>query len=149
MEEDIKFDLNAIEETFATYKKNNIYDGIVVAKTENGVIFNIGGKSDAFINKDDFKNFEDVKIGDRFKALILGTKTEDGMIEVSKAEAEEVISGSLKAEALKVGSVFTFVVNSYNDNGLYSKLGAYSLFIPKDQIDTKVHHMLLVYVADL
>lgn len=141
MEEDIKFNLDSIEETFANYKKNNIYDGIVVAKKDDGVIFNIGGKSDAFIRAEDFKNFNEVKIGDRFKALVLGTKTEDGMIEVSKTEAEEIITGSQKAESLKVGSTFTFVVNSYNDNGISSKLGAYSIFIPKDQVDIKVHHL--------
>lgn len=141
MEEDIKFNMSSIEETFANYKKNSIYDGVVVAKNENGVIFNIGGKSDAFIGKDDFSNFEEVKIGDRFKALVLGTKTEDGMIEVSKSEAEEIIVGSLKAEALKVGSTFTFVVNSYNESGIFSKLGAYTVFVHKDQVDTKLHHL--------
>ena len=141
MEDDIKFSLNAIEETLAHYKKNNIYDGVVVSKNENGVIFNIGGKSDAFIKKEDFSNFDEIKIGDRFKALVLGTKTEDGMIEVSKSEAEEIILGSLKAEVLKVGSTFTFVVNSYNDSGIVSKLGAYSVFVPKEQVDLKVHHL--------
>lgn len=141
MEEDIKFDLNSIEETFANYKKNSIYDGVVVAKKESGVIFNIGGKSDAFINANDFKNFDEVKIGDRFKVLVLGTKTGDGMIEVSRSEAEEIITGSLKAEGLKVGSTFTFVVNSYNDMGLVSKLGAYTIFVHKDEVETKVHHL--------
>ncbi|MBE7074412.1 MAG: S1 RNA-binding domain-containing protein [Clostridiales bacterium] len=141
MEDNIKFNLNAIEQTLADYKKNSIYDGVVIAKREDGVIFNIGGKSDAFIRKEDFKNYNDIKIGDRFKALVLGTKTEDGMIEVSKSDAEDIISGSIKAEALKVGSTFIFVVNSYNDYGLISKLGAYKIFIPKEQIDTKIHHM--------
>ncbi len=141
MEENIKFDLNSIEQTLANYKKNNIYDGIVVSKREDGVVFNIGGKSDAFIRKDDFKNFDEVKIGDRFKALVLGTKTEDGMIEVSKSEAEDIITGSLKAESLKVGSVFSFVVNSFSESGLYSKLGAYKIFVPKDQVDIKLHHL--------
>lgn len=141
MEENVKFDLNAIEQTLANYKKDNIFDGVVVAIRDDGVVFNIGGKSDAFIKKDDFKNFDDVKIGDRFKVLVLGTKTEDGMIEVSKSEAEDIISGSLKAESLKVGSTFTFVVNSFNDDGLHSRLGAYKVFIPKDQIDVKVHHL--------
>lgn len=141
MEEDIKFNIYTIEETFANYKKNNIYDGVVVSKNENGVVFNIGGKSDAFIRKDDFINFDEVKIGDRFKALVLGTKTEDGMIEVSKSEAEEIITGSIKAETLKVGSTFTFVVNSYNDNGITSRMGAYSIFVPKDEVDVKVHHL--------
>ncbi len=139
--EDIQFNLNAVEETFANYKKNSIYDGVVIAKREDGVIFNIGGKSDAFISKTDFENFDDVKIGDRFKALVLGTKTEDGMIEVSKSDAEEIISGSLKAESLKVGSTFSFVTTSFSEDGLNSKLGAYTIFVPKDQVDEKAHHL--------
>lgn len=141
MEDNVKFDLNSIEQTFADYKKDNIYDGVVVAIRDDGVIFNIGGKSDAFIRKDDFKDFNEVKIGDRFKALVLGTKNEEGMIEVSKSEAEEIISGSLKAESLRVGSTFSFVVNSFNDDGLLSKLGAYKVFVPKAQVDVKVHHL--------
>lgn len=141
MEEDIKFNLNSIEETFANYKKNSIYEGVVVFKKENGIIFNIGGKSDAFINRNDFENYDEVKIGDRFKALVLGTKTEDGMIEVSRSQAEEIITGSIKAEALRVGTTFTFVANSFNEYGLVSKLGAYSVIVPKDQVDIKVHHL--------
>lgn len=141
MEDNIKFNLNSIEQTFANYKKDNIYDGVVVAIRSDGVIFNIGGKSDAFIKREDFANFDEVKIGDRFKALVLGTKTEDGMIEVSKSEADDIISGSLKAENLKVGSTFSFVVNGFNDSGLFSKLGAYKIFVPKDQVDVKIHHL--------
>ncbi len=141
MEEDIKFSLDAIENTLANYKKNSIYDGVVVNKREDGVIFNIGGKSDAFIKKEDFENFEEIKIGDRFKALVLGTKTEDGMIEVSRREAEEIITGSIKAESLKVGSTFTFVVNGFNNEGIYSKLGAYNIFVHKDQVDINAHNL--------
>ena len=141
MDEDIKFELSTIDETFANYKKNNIYDGVVVSKRNDGVIFNIGGKLDAYISKNDFKNYDDVKVGDRFKALVLGTKTEDGMIEVSKTEAEDIILGSMKAESLKVGSTFTFVVNSFNEDGLHSKMGLYTVFIPKDQIETRIRHM--------
>lgn len=139
--EDVKFGLNAIEETLANYKKNSIYEGVVVAKRDDGVIFNIGGKSDAFIKKEDFAKYDDIMVGDRFKAMVLGTKTEDGMIEVSRSEAEETISGLIKAEALKVGSTFTFVVTSFNDNGLSSMLGPYTIFIPKEQVDSWVHHL--------
>ena len=140
-EEDVKFDLNAIDDTFANYKKNNIYEGVVIDIKDDGVIFNIGGKSDAFIDKNDFVNFDEIKIGDRFKALITGAKTEDGMIIVSKSQAEEIIAGSITAETLKVGSTFSFVVNSFNDAGLISKLGPYKIFVPSDQIDFKAHNL--------
>lgn len=140
-EENVKFNLDAIDQTLANYKKNNIYDGVVVAIRNDGVVFNMGGKLDAFIKKEDFKNFDEVKIGDRFKALILGTKNEDGMVEVSKSEADDIIIGSLKAESLKIGSTFTFVVNGYIESGLNSKLGSYKIFVPKEHVDIKVHHL--------
>jgi len=141
MEEDIKFYMNSIEKTFADYKKNNIYDGVVTEIKDNGVLFNIGGKSDAFIKKEDFEDFDLVKIGDRFKALVLGTKTEDGLIEVSKEQAENMINGSKKVENLKVGSKFTFVVNSFNKEGILSKIGPYNIIVPTDEIDVKVRHL--------
>lgn len=141
MDENVKFNMDSISETLAEYKKNSIYDGIVVAKRDDGVIFNIGGKRDSFISKLDFDNFEDVKIGDRFKVLVLGTKTDDGFIEVSRSQAEDIISGSIKAEALKVGSIFTFVVNGYNEYGLVSKLGSYKIIVPKEHIESHIHHL--------
>ena len=126
MEEDLKFDLNAIEQTLANYKKNSIYDGVVVAIREDGVIFNIGGKSDAFIEKSEISDFEITKIGDRFKVTILGGKNEDGMILVSKDRAEELIIGSTTAEKLKIGSQFSFYVTGYKNNGLRRSYNAFS-----------------------
>ena len=141
MDEDIKFNMNAIESTLTNYKKNMIYDGVVVDIRDDGVIFNIGGKSDAFIAKEDFSDFSKVKIGDRFKALVLGNKTEDGMIVVSKSEADEILSGMLEANSLKIGSVFSFVITSTDDNGLYSRIGEYKIIVPKDELGFKTHNL--------
>lgn len=140
MEDEVKFNMSTIEQTLAEYQKNKIYDGVVIALREDGAVFNIGGKSDAFISKDDFEDFSKVKIGDRFKALVLGTKTEDGMIEVSATLAKEMISGMIKSDTLRVGSTFSFIVNSVDNNGLYSKLGEYKIVVPIDQIDIKTHN---------
>lgn len=134
--EEVKFNLDAIDKTFTKYKKNEIFDGVVVSKRDNGVIFNIGGKSDAFIEKSDFKDFECVKIGDRFKVAILGTKTDDGMIMVSKNIADNVIIGSQTAEKLKIGSQFTFFATDVKDNCLVSKMGIYNIVVPYCEIDT-------------
>ena len=57
--ETIKFDLSEIDKTFTNYKKNEIFDGVVILKREDGVVFNIGGKSDAFIEKQDFENLKE------------------------------------------------------------------------------------------
>ena len=78
--EETKFNLNAIDKTFTKYNKDDLFDGVVILKREDGIIFNIGGKSDAFIDKNEIADFENTKIGERFKVSILGGKTEDGMI---------------------------------------------------------------------
>ncbi len=139
--EEVKFNLDTIDKTFTKYKKNEIFDGVVVLKRDDGVIFNIGGKSDAFIAKSDFDNFDDVKIGDRFKVAVLGTKTEDGMIIVSKKIADNVIIGSQNAEKLKIGSQFSFYATGIKDNCLISKMGIYNIVVPNGEIDINLKNL--------
>ena len=38
--EEVKFNLDTIDKTFTKYKKNEIFDGVVVLKRDDGVIFN-------------------------------------------------------------------------------------------------------------
>lgn len=139
--EEIKFNMSAIEKTFARYKKNDIFDGVVIQKKDDGVIFNIGGKSDAFIKKEDFETFDNIKVGDRFKVVVLGEKTEDGMILVSKSIADEIIVGSQNAEKLRIGSEVSFYATGINNNSITSKLGQYEIIVPNDQIDIQIHNI--------
>ena len=136
---DSKFNLEEIEKTFTKYKKGQIFDGVVVSKREDGVIFNIGGKNDAIIPAEDFDNFDEVKIGERFKVLITNPKNEEGLIEASKREALNQIIGTQNAEKLRLGSKFSFVVTG-SDHGLNSKLGDYLVFVPASEVSEKYIH---------
>lgn len=129
-----EFNLEMIDKTFTNYQKGQMFDGVVVIKREDGVIFNIGGKNDAFIPRDDFDDFDAVKIGDRFKVLITNKKNEEGMIEVSKRMADDKVIATQNALKLKLGSTFSFVVTGNRDGGLVSKMGEYEIFIPSDEI---------------
>lgn len=133
-ENEMKFDLNSIDKTFTQYRLNQVLEGIVVLKREDGVIFNIGGKSDAFIPKNDFEDFNSIKIGERFSVIITKMKNEEGLIEASRSKAEGLIIGTLKAKELKLGSTFTFVVTKVVHDGLVSKLGEYKIIVPNDEI---------------
>ena len=135
--EEIKFNLDSIEKTFTQYRLNQILEGVVVLKREDGVIFNLGGKSDAFIPKDDFKDYENIKIGERFEVIITKMKNEEGLIEASRSKAQGIILGTQQAKELKLGSTFTFVVTKIISEGLLSKLGEYDIIIPNDEITSK------------
>jgi ribosomal protein S1 len=132
---DIKFGLDEIEKTFTHYHANDMVEGVVVAIHDDGLIFNLGGKLDAFIPKDQVKDFEGAKIGDRFPVIIKGGKNENGMILASQTLAEDIILGNQKAENIKLGTSFTCVILSVSDSGgLISKIGQYDIYIPEDEI---------------
>ena len=130
MDNQEKFSLEQIEKTFTSYKKGQMFDGVVVIKRETGCIFNIGGKNDAFLPKEEVDDYEGLKIGDRFKVIIINSKNEDGLLEVSKVLADNQILATQNANKLKLGSRFTFVPSEGNYEGLKSKMGEYNIFIP-------------------
>ncbi|MBE7076095.1 MAG: S1 RNA-binding domain-containing protein [Clostridiales bacterium] len=128
-----KFNLDMIEKTFTSYKKGQIFDGVVVLRREDGVIFNIGGKNDAFISKEDFEDYDQVKIGDRFGVVITNQKNEEGLIEASKSLADALKVANQNAQSLRLGSKFTFVPTRV-ENGLVSKMGDYSILVPFEEV---------------
>lgn len=132
-----KFNLEAIEKTFTNYKRGQMFDGVVVIKRENGCIFNIGGKNDAFLPAEEVNDYENLKIGDRFKVIIIKSKNDDGLLEVSKSRADSQLLATQNANKLKLGSKFTFVVAGYNNNGLNSKMGEYDIVVPENEISLK------------
>lgn len=132
-----KFNLEAIEKTFTNYKRGQMFDGVVVIKRDNGCIFNIGGKNDAFLPKEEVDDYENLKIGDRFKVIIINSKNEDGLLEVSKSRADNQIIATQNANRLKLGSKFTFVVTGYTNDGIISKMGEYEITIPQEEISLK------------
>lgn len=127
------FNLDIIDKTFTSYKKGQSFEGVVVLKREDGVIFNIGGKNDAFIPATDFEDYGGVKIGDRFAVVITNQKNEEGLIEASKSLADALKLANQNALSLRLGSKFSFVVTGVG-SGLLSKMGDYKIVIPFDQV---------------
>ena len=128
-----KFNMELIDKTFTSYKKGQSFDGVVVLKRDDGVIFNIGGKNDAFIPASDFEDYSQIKIGDRFAVVITKQKNEDGLIEASKSLADALKIANQNAQTLRLGSKFTFVATGVGD-GLLSKMGDYKIIVPFDQV---------------
>lgn len=130
------FNLEMIDKTFTTYKRGQSFDGVVVLKRDDGVIFNIGGKNDAFIPASDFENFEDVKIGERFDVIITNQKNEEGLIEASKSLADALRIANQNAQSLRLGSKFSFVATGVQ-NGLVSKMGDFKIVVPFAEVSER------------
>ena len=138
---DTKFCLEEIDKTFTNYNNDKIYSAIVVSKNSEGAIVNVGGKTDAIILKREFEDFDNIKIGDKFNVISTKTKNEDGVLIVSKNKAEVLSNENEIVKGLKLGSVFSFVAVEIKNNGLYSKLGEFNIYIPHDEIDVQVGYI--------
>ena len=134
-----KFDMSAIDSTFTSYKVGQIVKAKVVLEMSDMFILNIGGKKDGYIEKNELEkdSIKDLKIDQSCDVLIVSTNTESGMVELSKAKAEAIVRGNTIASALKVGDNAKVVITDVNNNGLISKLGEYTVFIPYSQISNR------------
>lgn len=131
---DAKFCMEEVEKTFNRYSKEKLTEGIVVAVKADGLIFNLGGKLDSFIPKNEVEDFENAKIGDRFSVLILGGKNEDGMVLASQKKAIKVQIETQNAREIKLGGVFLCTISSVSGGDLISKMGEFTITIPEDEI---------------
>ena len=118
-----KFNLDLIDKTFTSYKKGQAFDGVVVLKREDGVIFNIGGKNDAFILADDFESYDQVKIGDRFGVVIINQKNEEGLIEASKSLADALKIANQNAQSIGNRAVDADAVHHAAPERVYGQCG--------------------------
>lgn len=133
---DAKFCMEEVEKTFNIYSKQKLTEGIVVAVKEDGLLFNLGGKLDAFIPKNEVEDFETAKIGDRFPVLILGGKNEDGMVLASQKKAIKIQIETQNAREIKLGGVFPCTISNVAGGDLISKMGEYTISIPEDEISS-------------
>ena len=133
-----QFNLEAIDKTFTSYKRGQMFDGVVVIKREDGCIFNIGGKNDAFLPKEEVDDYENLKIGDRFKVIILNSKNETGLMQVSKSQADNQIIATQNANRLKLGSKVTFVVTGTQESNYFSKMGEFDILVPQDEMSNSI-----------
>ena len=131
----MNFTLEEIDKTFRKYKVNELADGVVVAKKADHLIFNLGGKLDAIVPANECVDFSAVKIGDRFKVVIINKRDSEGNVVASEKIANNIELGNQKAENIKLGSTFTCVITSFTGSGaLVSKMGEYEIYIPENEI---------------
>lgn len=128
-----KFDLNSIDKTFVRFSVGSKVSGEVVAKSQDGYIINIGGKKDGLIP---YEDGQEINVGDEVEAIIMSTHSDTGAIVLSKKKADDIKKGSELVSNLKVGDNTSVVITDSNNNGLISKIGTVSLFIPASQIST-------------
>ena len=128
------------EETLKTFTEGSIIPGKVLEVRGDGVLVDIGYKSEGMIHASEFPDISVVKPGDVFNVLLEGIEDDEGLVMLSKSRAEQQEHWNQVLDTYKEGSIVNGDVRSRVKGGFIVDVGGVESFLPGSQVDvTPVH----------
>jgi small subunit ribosomal protein S1 len=124
------------EETFKAFEEGAILEGTVISVNTDGVMVDIGYKSEAIIPNDDFTKeaLSALQIGEKMPFFLEGLEDADGNILLSKEKADKIKVWQEIEEIYKKDGIIEGKVLSQIKGGLVIDIGV-KAFLPGSQID--------------
>jgi small subunit ribosomal protein S1 len=131
-----KYD-NVYEGTFKAVTDGEMVKGLVVALTKTDVVINIGFKSDGLVSFNEFRDLQNLKIGDEVEVMVIEKEDREGHLNLSRKQARITRAWERIVEVHKTGEVITGTVTSKTKGGLIVDVFGMETFLPGSQIDVK------------
>ncbi|MEP6514286.1 MAG: S1 RNA-binding domain-containing protein, partial [Parafilimonas sp.] len=135
-EEKVKYD-KVYEDTFVAIEDNEIVKGVLVGLTKTDAVVNIGFKSDGLISLNEFRDLQNLKVGDEVEVLVIEKEDREGHLNLSRKQARIHRAWEKIVEMHKTGEVVTGQVTSKTKGGLIVDVFGMETFLPGSQIDVK------------
>lgn len=125
------------ENTFIQLNDGELIKGTVVGLTKTDVVLNIGFKSDGLISLNEFRDLQNLGIGDLVEVMIVEKEDRDGHLNLSRRQARITRAWEKIVEVHKTGEVITGTITSKTKGGLIVDVFGMETFLPGSQIDVK------------
>lgn len=135
-EEKEKYD-KVYDNTFVQINDGELIRGIIVGVTNTDVVLNIGFKSDGLISLNEFRDLQNMKVGDEVEVMVVDKEDRDGNLNLSRKQARTARAWERIVEVHKTGEVITGTVTSKTKGGLIVDVFGMETFLPGSQIDVK------------
>lgn len=135
------------EGTFRTLNKDEIVIATVVGITNSDVVMNVGYKSDGLIPKTEFRDVEDLKIGQEYEVYVVSKEDLKGHLVLSRKNAKMMKAWDKIVDAYKEEVIVTGNIVSKTKGGLIVEVFGLETFLPGSQIDVKPISDYDVYVG--
>jgi len=136
------------DETMKSFTEGSIVQGKVLDVRGNEVLVDIGYKSEGAIPVGEFRDAEDLKAGDEFDVLLVAIEDDDGMVILSKEQADEKLRWERIESSHKEGSVVLGTVKGRVRGGLIVDLDGVEAFLPGSQVDASPVHSMDNFVGN-
>lgn len=125
------------DSTFKNISESELLIGQVVGKTKTDVIINIGFKSDGLVSLNEFRDLDEVKIGDEVEVMVVEKEDRHGHLHLSRRQARQSRAWLKIVDFYKTGEVVTGTITSKTKGGLIVDVYGLETFLPGSQIDVK------------
>src|SRR6187397_3698586 len=136
IEEKEKYD-KVYDSTFVQINDNELIKGIVVGITKTDVVLNIGFKSDGLVSLNEFRDLQNLKVGDEVEVMVIEKEDREGHLNLSRRQARITRAWERIVEVHKTGEVITGLVTNKTKGGLIVDVFGMETFLPGSQIDVK------------
>jgi small subunit ribosomal protein S1 len=135
-DEKLKYD-KVYEDTFIQLNDGELIKGTVVGLTKTDVVLNIGFKSDGLISLNEFRDLQNLGVGDEVEVMIVEKEDRGGHLNLSRRQARITRAWEKIVEVHKTGEVITGTITSKTKGGLIVDVFGMETFLPGSQIDVK------------
>jgi small subunit ribosomal protein S1 len=127
-------------ESFHSIEEGAILSGKVVAVKPDGIIVDIGYKSEGVIRIEEFTEDElrSLKPGSLIEVYVVNMRDSEGVLKLSKERASKIKIWDLLEKAAQDGIPVEGVVTEKTKGGLTVDVGGVKAFLPGSQIDIKI-----------
>lgn len=122
-----------------SFPRGATVEGTVISVTENEILIDIGGKSEAVVPMRDLESLdkefrESLHPGDQVVAIVIRPQTQDGHILVSLTRAEMEKDWREAEQIFKSQEVFDGAIAGHNKGGIIVRMGKLRGFVPASQL---------------
>lgn len=135
------------DNTLSTIAENTVVEGLVVGITDKDVILNIGFKSDGLVPLAEFRDIEELKVGDRLEVFIEDQEDKNGQLILSRRKARIVKAWEKIRAAQDNDEAIEGLVKRRTKGGLIVDIFGVESFLPGSQIDVRPIRDFDIYVG--
>jgi len=124
-------------QTMSKISEGEIVNGRILNITDNGVIIDIGFKSEGIVPLDEFDNIDEIKPGDEIEVYLETLESSDGQLTLSRRKADFIRIWEKLVEKHENDEVIPGTITRRIKGGMVVNLMGVDAFLPGSQIDVK------------
>ncbi len=131
-----------IDKSFVTLKNGQVVKGTVIGKDDQGVIVNVGFKSDGIVSYSEYSddpNFtpDQIEIGTEIEVKVLRVIDAEGVVVLSKKRVDQQKYSLAVEEAYNSATPIQATVTETVNGGVIAMYGPVRIFIPASQVTSR------------